>query len=564
MKKVFFLSLFLCSFYSSFSQNTFISDSLDTYIHREMRRWDVPGLAVAIVKDGKVIVSKGYGIRNIHKPDEKVNGNTLFQIASNTKAFTATSIALLASQKRLSLDDKVARWMPAFKLKDTLASENVTIRDLLCHRLGLETFQGDIVNWGSNMSRKEIIANFPNIDPVYSFRSHFGYCNAGFLTAGEIIPLATDTSWDDFVDYNFFKPLKMARTTTAWYGIYTDTNACIPYTMCEGKLERMPYVNIDNLGPAASVNSCANDLSHWLLMQLDSGRYEGKQVVPFPVLQTTRTSNTIISDQNNPYFPSKHFMTYGLGWFLEDYNGMKIIRHDGGSNGFVTTTCIIPELNLGIVVLTNTDANNLYGALRQQIIDAYMDLPYRNYSEYYHARASKKERQDEDSLKKERRLVAKRNKPELPLKAYTGKYHNAVYGDITIGEDKGKLVMYFSHHPQLLGYLYPREKSTFLCTYSDPEYGIKVIPFTIKDKKATSVTVSINDFIDFQKYEFTLVEKEEHENAEPKFTRHNIIKELLEKRKEKHKHKKEKHNKHKAKKGIFKRHKKHAENEPAA
>ena len=544
MKKIFTLTLLLLICYPSFSQNAFISDSLDIYIHREMKRWDVPGIAVAIVKDGKVIASKGYGVQNIHKPEKKVNENTLFQIASNSKAFTATSIALLAYQKRLSLDDKVTRWMPGFKLKDTFATREVTIRDLLCHRLGLETFQGDMLNWGSNLSRKDIIANLQNIDPIYSFRSHFGYCNAGFLTAGEIIPLVTDTTWDDFIEYNIFKPLQMNRTTTAWYGIYTDTNACQPYTLCEGKLERLPFVNIDNLGPAASINSSVKDLSHWLLMQLDSGRYDGRQVIPYPVLQATRTSNTIINDQNNPYFPSKHFQTYGLGWFLEDYNGVKVIRHDGGANGFVTTTCIIPELNLGIAVLTNTDENSLYSALRQQIIDACMDLPYRNYSAYYYDRVSHRRQIDEDSLKKDRKLVAKRNKPELPLKAYLGKYHNAVYGDISIKEDNGKLIIYFSHHYQLLGYLYPREKSTFLCTYSDPEYGVKVIPFTVKDKEVVSATITVNGSIDFQQYEFIKTGSfNEPEKIQPQ---RKGVKETFKQTKKKIKEKLKRHKKHPA------------------
>ncbi len=502
MKKALLISLSFLSLSALFAQNAFMTDSLDKYIQREMKKWKVPGLAVAVVKDGKVIVSKGYGIRDITKPEEKVDENTLFQIASNSKAFTATSIALLAYQKRLSLNDKVTRWMPGFKLKDPFATEDARIRDLLCHRLGFETFQSDLFNWGGDQTRKEIIANLRNVEPVYSFRSHYGYCNAGFLTAGEIIPLVTDTTWDDFLKYHFFQPLKMNHTSTTWNGIHFDKNACLPYTLVEGNLEGMPFVNVDNLGPAASINSSVNDLSHWLLMQLDSGRYEGKRIVPFSVLQTTRTSNTIVHDQSNPYFPSKHFQTYGLGWFLEDYNGIKIISHDGGSNGFVTTTCVIPELNLGIVVLTNTDANNLFGALRQQIIDAYMNLPYRDYSAFYYKRESLAQQKDADDLKKERQLVALKNKPDLDLASYSGKYHNAVYGDITIKDEKGKLNIYFSHHPNLIGHLEPREKSSFLCTYSDPEYAVKIIPFTVKDNKVISVTITVNSFIDFMPYEF--------------------------------------------------------------
>jgi CubicO group peptidase (beta-lactamase class C family) len=505
MKPFSFLALFLLINAYAPAQNRFVSDSLDKYVLREMKNWQVPGLAIAIVKDGKVVLSKGYGCKDINKPADLVDENTLFQIASNSKAFTGTSLALLAYQKRLSLDDKVSKWMPDFKLNDPLANEDVRIRDLLCHRLGFETFQSDFYNWGGTPSRKEIIHNMRNSTPVYPFRSHYGYCNAGFLTAGELIPLVCDTTWDNFIKYHFFLPLAMNHTSSNWASINTDANACKPYTLVEGKLVQMPYVNVDNLGPAASINSSVKDLSHWLIMQLDSGRYEGKQIVPFPVLQATRNSNTIVHDVGNAFFPSKHFQTYGLGWFLEDYNGKKIISHDGGANGFVTTTCFIPELGLGITVLTNTDANNLFGAIRQQIIDAYMGLPYRNYSDYYRARTRKAEKPGEEKLKKQRELVAKKNKAELDLKAYTGKFIHPVYGELSIQEEKGKLSLHFAHHPQLIGHLELMEKSTFLCTYSDPEYGIEEIPFDVKEGKADSVTITINGFIDFMPYVFTRI-----------------------------------------------------------
>jgi CubicO group peptidase (beta-lactamase class C family) len=506
MKKTsLFLLLSALSLLSS-SQNHFISDSLDVYILREMKAWDVPGLSLALVKDGKVVVSKGYGVRDVAKPAEKVDENTLFQIASNTKAFTATSLALLAYQHRISLDDKVTRWMKDFQLKDPLATADVRIRDLLCHRLGFETFQSDMLNWGGNLTRKEIITNLRNVEPVYPFRAHYGYCNAAFLTAGEIIPLATDTTWDDFLKYHFFQPLKMTRTSTTWNTIHSDPNACVAYTAKNEHLVAMPFVNVDNLGPAASINSCVKDLSHWLLMQLDSGRFEGKRLLPFSVLQNTRSSQMVVRDQNNPYFASRHFETYGLGWFLEDYNGKKIVSHDGGANGFVTTTCLVPELNLGIVVLTNTDVNNLFGAIRMQILDAYMGLPYRNYSQYYLKFHKASQLKDAAERRDQEEAVASKNKADLALKEYAGTFHNAVYGDITIKEENGKLAIHFSHHPTLIGHLELLEKSSFLCTYSDPEYGVKVIPFTITEGKANSVSVSVNDFIDYMSYEFKRVQ----------------------------------------------------------
>lgn len=503
MKKLFLLCSLFSAFAPAFAQNSFIKDSLDIYVNREMKKWNIPGVAVTIVKDGKVVVCKGYGVKDNTKPG-KVDENTLFQIASNTKAFTGTSIALLNYQKRISLDDKVSKWMPDFKLNDPLANNEVTVRDLLCHRLGFETFQSDMLNWGCNLKRKEIIMNLRNVVPVYSFRSHYGYCNAGFLTAGELIPLVTDTSWDDFLKYHFFVPLKMVHTSTQWEKINSDDNACKPYTLADGKLAVMPYVNVDNLGPAASINSCVKDLSNWLLMQLDSGRFEGKRVIPFPVLQMTRSSNTITNPfPGNKFYPSKHFQTYGLGWFMEDYNGKKIISHDGGANGFVTTVCYIPEENLGISVLTNTDANNFYGALRQQIIDAYMNLPYRNYSEVYYKNFAYGQQMQDDEVNSWRKVVEKKNKPEIDPKNFVGEYSNSVYGGMKITQENGELYLYLLHHPTFRGHLQYMEGSKFLCTYSDPEYGVKEIPYTLKDGKVKSMTVSVNDFIDFMPYEFT-------------------------------------------------------------
>lgn len=483
----------------SFSQPAFIKDSLDKYVEREMKRWNVPGSAVAIVKDGQVVAMKGYGVRTIDK-QEKVDENTLFQIASNSKAFTGTSLAILDHQKRLSLDDKVTKWMPYFKLHDSLATREATIRDLLCHRIGFQTFQSDFLNWNCNLSRKELILNMRKVKPVYSFRTRYGYCNAAFLTAGEIIPLVTDTSWDDFLKYHYFVPLKMNHTSTAYKTIVTDNNACKPYTLVDDKLVLLPYANVDNFGPAASINSCVKDLANWLIMQLDSGRFEGKQVVPFEALQATRTSQMIVRDM--PASSGANFQLYGLGWFLLDYNGKKVIRHDGGADGFVTTTCFVPQLELGIVVLTNTDANAFYSTLRAQIIDAYLGLPYTNQSEKVFKTVSANNKKENEEINKMREIVAKKPKPAVRNEDYTGKYKNEVYGEMEVKIVNNNLVAYFSHHPFLSGKLEPMGENDFLCTYSVATYGIKKINFIVKDSKVKSVIVRVNDFVDMMEYEF--------------------------------------------------------------
>lgn len=495
------ISCFLLMSHLVRAQNKFIPDSLDNYITREMQRWNIPGVAVSLVKNGKIIFMKGYGVREMGK-NEKTDENTLFQIASNTKAYTATALCMLDYQKRLSLNDKITKWMPDFKLNDELATREVTIRDMLCHRIGFQTFQSDFLNWNCNLSRKEIILNMRNVKPVYSFRSRYGYCNSCFLTAGEIIPIVTDTSWDDFLKYNIFLPLKMNRTTTQQEKIAVDENAAKPYTIFNGKLTRLSYDYIDNLAPAGSINSCVKDISNWIIMQLDSGRFEEKQIIPYDVLRRTRSSNTIINDPANPRFKSKHFHTYGLGWFLEDYEGRKIISHDGGADGFVTNTAFIPEENFGFTILTNTDANEFYTALRDQIIDALFNVPFRNLSELYYKRFLQNTTVNDSIINSFWAIAEKNPKPSLDLKNYTGKYFNEVYGEIEIKLENNKLNIYFSHHPQLTGKLEPLGGNNFVCNYSPVSYGVKETPFEVKDGKVESVTITVNDFIDYLPYTF--------------------------------------------------------------
>ncbi|MBK7855947.1 MAG: beta-lactamase family protein [Bacteroidetes bacterium] len=183
----------------------FIKDSLEIYVEREMQRWNIPGVAISIIKDGKVIFIKGFGVRDI-KSKAPVDENTLFQIASNTKAYTGTAIAMLQSQKRLKLADRVKQYLPYFELSDKYASEQATVRDVLCHRLGFQTFQGDFLHWDCNMTTKDLLVNLKNLQPVYPFRYRYGYTNMGFVAAGEIIKAATDTSWQDFLSSTFSFP----------------------------------------------------------------------------------------------------------------------------------------------------------------------------------------------------------------------------------------------------------------------------------------------------------------------------------------------------------------------
>lgn len=482
-------------------QPAFITDSLDTYIEREMQRWNIPGLAVAIVKDGEIVVSKGYGVTDL-ATGQKTDANTLFMIASNSKAFTGTALALLEKQGRISLNDKVVQYLPYFAMNDPNITQLVTIEDVLSHRLGFATFQGDFLNWDCNLDRKALIENIRKNVPVYDFRDTYGYCNAGFLTAGEVVAAVTDTSWDDFVKYNFFKPLKMSRTTSTYAELMMDKNKCTPYTLANGELIKLAYDSLDNLAAVGGINSSVNDLSHWLLMQTGNGKFEGKQIVPADVLANTRLPRTIAGSGGSRLYKSQHFNLYGLGWFLKDYEGRKLVMHEGGANGFVTSTVVVPEDKLGIVVLTNTDANGLYDALRYQILEAYFNVPYRNLSEIYYGFYAPGFAETDAQIAEWEKVAGKNIAPALNIDAYTGVYKNEVYGELEIIKENNALKIKFAHHPHLTGNLKAAGENNFICFYDPISWGVVEIPFSVEAGKVESVTVTVNGFIDNMPYVF--------------------------------------------------------------
>lgn len=479
---------------------SFVKDSLDIYVNRALANWQIPGVAVCIVKSGKVVVMKGYGVKDWDSKDP-VDENTLFMIGSNTKAFTATALAMLDAEKKLSLDDKVTKWIPEFKLDNKAAGEQAIIRDLLCHRIGFRTFQGDFTYWTSNLTREEVIEKMSHIKATYPFRTTWGYTNAAFLTAGQIIPKVTGMQWEDFIKQNIFDPLEMKNSLTLSKDFPDASNKCSPYTIQEGKIVKIPYCLIDNLAPAGSIASSVNDMSHWVMMLLDNGKYNGKQIVPASAIAQTRMPHSIVGN-GGVLFNEGHFLLYGLGWELQEYCGKEIVSHTGGVNGFVTSVTLIPEEKLGIIVFTNTDQNAFYEALKWEIMDSYLGKPYRNYSNVYHAyynlnfiAEQKKDKMLEDS-------VAMNLKTELPLKDYTGDYFNDVYGNMKVVLENGELKMKFSHHPKMYAKLGSLGGDRFYATFTDPEFSKAIFPFHVEKGKVKSVTVKVADFVEYNPYEF--------------------------------------------------------------
>lgn len=341
---------------------SFIADSLDIYVNRGLHNWQIPGAAVLIVKDGKVVLSKTYGVKELGTND-KVDENTLFMIGSNTKAFTGTALALLEEEGKLKLDDKVIKYLPDFKVKDEWVTNHLNLFDIVSHRMGFETFQGDFMYWTSDLTADEVIEKFGQLTPKYDFRTKYGYTNAGYAVAGKVIEKVSGLSWGDFIKEKIFKPLEMKRIVPLSVDFMQADNIAKPHTLVEGKMSVIPIQNIDNLAPCGSIGSSINELSHWLIAQLDSGKYNNQSVIPFSVIKKTRQPQTIQGRVRHP-FNIGHFSLYGLGWGLMDYEGRELVMHTGGVNGFVTSVTLVPEEKLGIVVLTNTDQNAFFQSLK--------------------------------------------------------------------------------------------------------------------------------------------------------------------------------------------------------
>jgi CubicO group peptidase (beta-lactamase class C family) len=501
MKKFYLLLCFIAIQQLAIAQPpAFIKDSLDRYIQQGLKDWDVPGLSIVIVKDGQPVIMKGFGVRNI-QTGEQVNEHTLFMIASNTKLFTGTALALLEARGKLSLNDPITKYFPDYRLYDSISTKLVTIRDMLTHRIGTKTFQGDMTFWNTKLERNEIMRRMRFLKPTQIFRQDYGYCNSCYLTAGEVIPKVTGKSWEDFVRDSIVMPLQMNNTLVLSTGIAEKQNVATPYTNSyTGTLQKVPFDNWNNLAPAASIISNVSDLSHWLLMQLDSGHYRGQQVLPFSVLQKTRDINIITGSRKSGVFPT-HFRGYGLGISANDYNGRAVYSHTGGAAGMVSNVCFVPEERLGIAILTNNDNQGFFEALRYQILDAYLGVPYVNRSLQQLAgfKHGMEKQLKEIANWKER---IKGNQPEQPLSAYAGIYNNELYGPIAISQTGSRLRINFNTHPDLTATLDYMDNGEWLMQYNNIEYGIFPIRFDVSGGKVKAVTTKQNEYVEMDGYRF--------------------------------------------------------------
>ena len=436
---------------------------LDAFIAKAQTDWNVPGLAVAIVKDGRVVHAKGYGVRELGK-DAAVDADTLFAIASNTKAFTSASLAILNEEGKAKWNDHVQQHLPWLQLYDPYVSAELRIEDLLCHRSGLGTFSGDLLWWGTTYSPKDVLQRAKHLKPEGPFRAHYGYSNLMFLAAGEVIAEASGKSWAEFVKQRILIPVGMTRSITSTNDLADIDNVASPHKPKPDSIGAIPWYNWDTMAAAGGIISSVNDMSKWLIVQLNNGELgEGKRLFSEKSSQQMWAAHTIIpvSKSSRSRYPTTHFRAYGLGWGLADFKGRKTVSHGGGYDGMYSRVVMVPEEKLGIVVLTNS-MTGISSAIANTIVDEYLGGETRDWSGEGLASDIKGRKAFYDRIQESITAKATGTKPSHALPAYTGKYTGALYGDASVDLDGDKLVLQLEPNKDLVADLSHLHYDTFV------------------------------------------------------------------------------------------------------
>lgn len=519
VKKILLL-LFAVSFsFNVHAQSTVIDKQklaeLDAYFQKALNDWDVPGMAIAVVSKDSVLFAKGYGTKDI-KTKKPVDANTLFAVASNSKAFTASAIAVLVDEGKLTWDDKVVDHLPWFKLYDPYVTANITIRDLLSHRTGLVTFSGDLVWYGTTHSAEEVVRRAQYLKPAYGFRTTFGYSNITYLTAGLIIEKVSGQKWADFVKARFLDPLGMTSTLTSVEQFLEKTNLAQPHTTFQDKNVRIDYMNWDNIAPAGSILSSVNDMSKWLQFQLNTGKLGDKQIISEKALNEMWHPQIMnnVSKTSKDLWPTTHFKGYGMGWSVMDYYGKKVMSHSGGYDGMISYSAFVPEANIGLVVLTNKNSS-LYLPMMYTILDAFIGQPVnengigepttKDWSALFLGREKKGKEYQEKQKKEMAEKRVKDTKPSADLEKYVGTYTSKLYGDATVEIHEGSLYLKFVPTPLFYGKLNHWHYDTFTIEFPEvpslPEGTVNFVLNAAGEVEEMRVDIPNPDF-DFTELEF--------------------------------------------------------------
>jgi CubicO group peptidase (beta-lactamase class C family) len=487
----------------------------DAYVANALTVFETPGAAIAVVKNGRVVLARGYGRRRLGE-SARVDERTLFQIASNTKAFTTAALAMLVDEKKLRWDDPVIRHLPWFQLSDPYVTRELTVRDLLTHRSGLGLGAGDLLWYHSTYPRDTILRRIRYAKVASSFRSEYAYDNVLYVAAGEVIPAVTGSTWEEFVQQRIFAPLGMKEARLTARGVAPGDNFAAAHAKVEGRLAIVARDTFDATNAAGGIVAGVSDLARWMMVQLDSGRVrnagtaaaDGQESRLWSAERTAEmwSGQTIMAPPDLPpsladYRPN--FLLYGLGWDLRDYRGRKLVTHTGGLDGMTSRTLLVPDAKLGIVVLTNGESP-LSTALAWRLLDHHLGASPADWT----ARLAEYVRVGEAEAREvERRAAGKRqrdSRPSLPPAAYAGRYTDQMYGGVTIANGDGRLVLRFDHSPALTGDLEHWHFDTFVARWRQRNIPDAYVTFalapdgSIETMKMAAVSPLADFSYDFQ------------------------------------------------------------------
>jgi CubicO group peptidase (beta-lactamase class C family) len=450
MNKIFLLLLFILFFSAGISsQNSpkIDLDHLDNYFAKMVKDWDVPGVSIGIVKDGKLIFTGNYGVLQKGKKDAP-NSETLYAIASNSKAFTSAIIGMLVQEGSLHWDDKVKDHLPYFDLYDEWVSNQVTIRDILSHRVGLGTFSGDNIWYKSNLTSEEIIKRIKYVPQAFEFRAGYGYSNLMFITAGEIIKKVTGKSWGENVKERILDPLGMNRTISSLTKLDEMGNYATPHARKNDENYIIPWVDWENVASTGGLISSVEDISKWMIFNLNNGIHHGDTLLSPDtrnLVWTPHTNHLVDHTSKNDF--DRHFNAYGLGWGLSDYHGRMRVSHTGGYDGFITAVNLIPNENLGVVVLTNGVKSPIMAAT-YYALDHFLGITAKDWSTEYLDRVNNNALKD--TRISDRRSKRKLNtQPSIEQLKIIGGYKSHLGGMINIIDKAGQLKLEFEDAPLL-------------------------------------------------------------------------------------------------------------------
>jgi len=431
------------------------ANKLDELVEQSMKAFEVPGAAVVIVQDDKLVYLKGFGVREKDKA-YKVTPDTVFAIASCSKAFTAAGVAMLVADGKMNWDDKVRQHLDWFRLSDSVADREVTIRDLLCHRTGMP--RHDMLWSGTGNTTEEYVRAYGKAKPATSFRSTWEYANVPFTTAGLASGQVAGSDWPTLMRSRIFEPLGMKNAYCSAREAMANPDHAIPHNRFpNGDITQVKRADVDSVRGAGSVNASVRDLGQWLRFHLADGKFDGKRLLPSNVLKETRRPQMVVRQEGRwlIFFPEKatKHLSYGLGWFVHDYRGQCACSHGGTLDGFRAQTVLLPDKKLGVVVLGNLTPSSFPEALTKILIDNLLGLPADDWNAHYMAADIKTEADRLASVKKRDADRKKDTKPSRELEAYAGNYMEPAYGkaEVTHGKNGlqvnwGKIVVQLDHY----------------------------------------------------------------------------------------------------------------------